>query len=87
MSMRPYPSLDELPEGVRRRLPVDGQQLYFDTFNEAWQRYADPAARPTDEPPAVLAHRAAWRAVRAEFEADAEDRHWRRRSRPQASHS
>jgi cation transport regulator ChaB len=54
----PYATLQALPSEIRAGLPVEAQQLYFDTFNDAWRRYADFAERE------AFCHRLARCAVR-----------------------
>jgi cation transport regulator len=54
----PYITNDDLPVSIRRHLPEHGQAIYRETFNHAWQQYADD---PRQE---EIAHRIAWAAVK-----------------------
>ena len=54
----PYAAPESLPAAVRADLPLQEQQLYCDTFNSAWRRYADFADRE------AFCHRMARSAVR-----------------------
>ncbi|HSL79060.1 MAG TPA: ChaB family protein [Pseudolabrys sp.] len=54
----PYQTNDDLPEPVRRRLPLHGQDIYRETFNHA---FAAHAGDPRQE---EAAHRIAWAAVK-----------------------
>jgi cation transport regulator len=57
----PYQSIDSLPASVRAELPTEGQRLYRNAFNSAWQIYADF----TDREP--FCHRIARLAVRRSY--------------------
>jgi cation transport regulator ChaB len=54
----PYVTPDALPAAIRADLPVQVRQLYLDSFNSAWRRYADFADRE------AFCHRLARSAVR-----------------------
>ncbi len=54
-----YNALEELPEGVRHTLPPHAQEIYLAAFNNAWERYADPALRRGRESQEEAAHRVA----------------------------
>jgi cation transport regulator len=54
----PYAVNDDLPERVRRVLPVHAQDLYRESFNRALQHCGDEDA----------AHRLAWAAVKRHYE-------------------
>jgi len=58
----PYQSIALLPASVRADLPVEAQQLYRASYNDAWARHADFADR---EP---FCHRLARSAVRRKYE-------------------
>ncbi len=37
----PYNSIEELPESVRKHLPLHAQEIYCSAFNSAWISYAN----------------------------------------------
>lgn len=53
----PYHSNAELPLAVQQELPVHAQDLYRQTFNQAFTRHADEEA----------AHHVAWAAVKKSY--------------------
>jgi cation transport regulator len=55
-----YRTNNELPEAIRRHLPKGAQDLYRETFNDAYAQVG-----PGQE---IVAHRAAWAAVKAKYE-------------------
>lgn len=55
----PYRCIDDLPESVRRHLPVHAQEIFLAAFNHAW------AAHGGDE---ATAFRIAWAAVKRAYE-------------------
>jgi cation transport regulator len=57
----PYDRNDDLPQAVRNHLPERAQYIYRETFNSAWQQYADDAEREE------IAHRVAWTAVKHKY--------------------
>ena len=59
----PYPTIEDLPESLRRNLPQHAQEIFRAAFNNAWDRYRAL-------PPAALeerAHRIAWAAVKRSY--------------------
>ncbi len=61
----PYSANAELPDSVRLHLPGHAQDIYRETFNNAWREYQ------ADEP---RAHRVAWGAVEREYHKDPDGR-------------
>ena len=57
----PYQKNEDLPEPVKKHLPLHAQDIYRETFNHAWQRYDGL----TEE---GRVHRIAWAAVKMEYE-------------------
>ena len=55
----PYRSNSDLPERVRRVLPLHAQDIYRAAFNDAYEHYG-PAQEAT-------AHRIAWAAVKRRY--------------------
>ena len=66
----PYQNISDLPEGVRGALPEHAQQIYMETFNNAWEQYKDPDERRGDASREEVAHRVAWSAVKEKYEKD-----------------
>jgi cation transport regulator len=63
----PYKTLSDLPEVVRKRLPIHGQHIYIKAFNNAWKEYKDPTTRWNSKREPV-AHAVAWSAVEKKYE-------------------
>ncbi len=57
----PYPTLADLPDSLRRRLPPHAQAIYRGAFNSAW----DPDALGPDRD--AIANRVAWAAVKRRY--------------------
>jgi cation transport regulator len=58
LTAMPYASNDELPPSVRNHLPPHAQDIFRETFNDAWTRYAGHARREE------IAFRVAWSVVK-----------------------
>jgi cation transport regulator len=57
----PYPTIEDLPDGVRRHLPRHAQEIYRSAFNHAWTSHAlDPSREE-------ITHRIAWAAVKRRY--------------------
>jgi cation transport regulator len=57
----PWTSIDDLPQTLRERLPVHGQEIFLAAFNAAWRQHAqEPEVEAT-------AHRIAWAAVKHRY--------------------
>ncbi len=61
--MMPYKKIGDLPESVRKNLPVHAQEIFLEAFNSAWGQYADPDKRRGKESHEEVAFRVAWAAV------------------------
>src|SRR5215472_14931531 len=57
----PYKTVEELPESVRKHLPVHAQEIFMAAFNSSWEEYKHDEER---------ARRVAWAAVKHSFEKD-----------------
>ena len=59
----PYANVDDLPEPVRRHLPLPAQDIFVAAFNSAWESYrgGDPEERER------RAFRIAWAAVKRSY--------------------
>lgn len=68
----PYLTNGELPDSVRTHLPEHAQDIFRETFNNAWQEYGGDEAR---------AFRVAWAAVEKQYRKDAQGR-WVRTTHP-----
>ncbi|HYM32271.1 MAG TPA: ChaB family protein [Candidatus Cybelea sp.] len=58
----PYSSNDDLPDSIRRHLPVHAQSIFREAFNHAWETYRARADRE------AIARRVAWAAVKRGYE-------------------
>jgi len=63
----PYQTISELPDSVRDHVPRHAQEIYRETFNSAWQEYADKGERRGDESREEVAHKVAWAAVKKKY--------------------
>ena len=63
----PYDTLQALPDAVKNALPKHAQEIYRNTFNSAWQNYADPEQRQGDASREEVAHKVAWSAVKRQY--------------------
>ena len=66
----PYSNNKELPKGVQNHLPTHGQDIYREAFNHAWEEYALPSKRRTNDSREVVAHKVAWSAVEKKYHTD-----------------
>jgi cation transport regulator len=71
----PYRTNQDLPDGVKNNLPAHAQDIYRETFNNAWQEYADPSERRGDASREEVSHKVAWAAVKKQYEKVGEE--WR----------
>jgi cation transport regulator len=74
----PYDSISELPRSVRDHLPKHAQQIYRESFNDAWKRYAKPSDRRGSDSRETTARKVAWSAVKESYEKKGDD--WVRKS-------
>lgn len=73
----PYKSKRELPKGVRDNLPLDAQEIYRDTYNNAEDFYADKSKRKDpNETKEEVAAKVAWNAVKSKYKKV--DNRWKR---------
>lgn len=73
----PYKSKAELPENVKNVLPAHAQEIYMETYNNAWEQYDQPEERRGDSSREETAHRVAWAAVKNTYEKDEETGKWK----------
>jgi cation transport regulator len=72
-----YASNEDLSPTVRGILPTDAQDLYRETYNQAWDDYDE--ASQEDMSRHDMAHRQAWMAVERAFVRDPNSGIWRAR--------
>lgn len=63
----PYSSINELPESVRNVLPKHAQEIYKEAFNNAYDEYKEPSERRDKASREEVAHKVAWKAVKAKY--------------------
>lgn len=64
----PYENLSDLPDSVKNHLPEHAQEIYKEAYNNAWDQYADPNKRRSDDSREEVAHKVAWSAVKEKYE-------------------
>jgi cation transport regulator len=69
--MAPYKTRDELPDPIKEHLPASAQEIYKDAFNNAWERFLDPAKLKYGGDRESASHRVAWYAVKKKYEKNA----------------
>ncbi|HEU5339483.1 MAG TPA: ChaB family protein [Sulfuricaulis sp.] len=57
----PYREMADLPDSVKKHLPLHAREIYLAAFNNAWKEYAARADRES------VAHRVAWAAVKKQY--------------------
>ena len=65
-----YARNEDLPPGIRDRLPPHAQDIFRETFNHAWEQYANPAKRRLGGTQEETARRVAWAAVKKKYRND-----------------
>ncbi len=73
----PYQNLEDLPDSVKKHLPVHAQHIYKEAFNHAWDEYRDEERRRDDASREETAHKVAWSAVKNQYEKDDETGQWK----------
>ena len=63
----PYQTVQALPLNLRQILPVHAQEIFVNSFNNAWVEYQDTANRPEDISQEEIAFRVAWNAVKKKY--------------------
>lgn len=64
----PYDTNDDLPPSVKEHLPAHAQDIFRETFNNAWQHYG--ASQPSQRE--EIAFRVAWAAVKRRYKKSGE---------------
>jgi cation transport regulator len=75
----PYNTVNDLPPSVRDHLPPHAQEIFVAAFNSAYQQYADPDKRRTDEGREEVAFKVAWSAVGSEYQKDEKTGRWKKK--------
>jgi cation transport regulator len=63
----PYESVSDLPEPVRKALPVEAQKIFLAAYNNAWNEYEDPENRKGNASREEVAFKVAWAAVKKKY--------------------
>ena len=63
----PYKSVDDLPDGVKNHLPLEGKRMFLKVFNAAYDEYKEEDR----------AFKVAWHAIKQKFKKGA-DGQWRK---------
>ncbi len=63
----PYKTNKDLPDSVKEHLPHHAQDIYRETFNNAWQEYRNPQKRYRGGSQEEVSHRVAWSAVKKKY--------------------
>ncbi len=71
----PYASIGDLPDSVRDNVPKHAREIYKETFNSAWNEYADEDGRHGHASREEAAHKVAWAAVKKKYD-KGDDGHW-----------
>lgn len=66
----PYKDINDLPQSVRKHLPIHAQEIYQAAYNNAWDEYGQDEER---------AHKVAWGAVKKKYEKDEASGQWEAR--------
>jgi cation transport regulator len=64
----PYDSINDLPDAVRDHLPKHAQEIYKESYDNAWDEYEDSEDRRGSESRETTAHKVAWNAVKNKYE-------------------
>jgi len=74
----PYRNISDLPDSVTDNVPKDGQEIYKEAFNSAFDEYKDPDDRRGDSSREEIAHKVAWSALKHSYE-KGDDGKWHRK--------
>lgn len=75
----PYDSLNDLPDSVKDHLPKHAQEIYQESYNNAWDQYKNKEDRKGDASREETAHRVAWSAVKQKYE-KGDDDNWHKKA-------
>ena len=63
----PYKTTDQLPKSVKDNLPFHAQEIYKESFNNAWKQYKDPEKRDARSSREKTSHKVAWNSVKTTY--------------------
>ncbi len=63
----PYNTNKDLPQSVQNVLPEHAQDIYRESFNNAWEQYKEPEERRGSASREETSHRVAWSAVKEKY--------------------
>lgn len=72
----PYDTINDLPDNIRKNLPIHAQEIFLETFNNAWDEYKDPAKRRDSASREEVTFRVAWAAVKNSYFKDSKSGKW-----------
>lgn len=72
--MAPYRTKKELPDPIKENLPADAQDIYKETFNNAYKQFKDPSRLKYGGDRETAAHRVAWSAVKNKYRKNEKDK-------------
>lgn len=64
----PYRDISDLPANIQKILPKHAQEIYTESFNNAFKQYQDPKKRSIGSSHEETVHRVAWAAVKKQYE-------------------
>lgn len=67
-TLMPYKKINQLPDSVKDNLPKHAQEIYKETYNNAWDQYDEPEKRQGGRDREETAHAVAWSAVKKKYE-------------------
>lgn len=63
----PYDKRSELPKQVKENLPAHAQDIYKESYNNAYERFEDPENIKGNDDQETAAHKVAWAAVKNKY--------------------
>jgi len=64
----PYATNQDLPDSVKKHLPVHAQDIYREAFNHAFEEYKTPSKRKGRVSREETSHKVAWAAVKKKYQ-------------------
>lgn len=68
-----------LRKSVKDKLPKHAQEIFTAAYNNAWERYGDPAKRRGSESREEVANKVAWAAVKRKYRKGSDEKKWHAR--------
>ena len=72
-----YNTIDDLPEPLRKSLPMNAQSIYLEAYQEAWEDFDEEEEGEASR--SAIAHRNAMAAVHGVYDQDSESGEWTRK--------